>query len=276
MALNKQPVSINFTQGVDTKADPYQVEVGKFLTLVNSVFTTTGRMTKRNGFSNITTLPTASATNITTLNDNLIATGTNLQAYSADTNQWLNKGIIQPVQLSTQSIVRTSASQSSPDSTVASNGLICTAYMESGLGYYQIADSTTGQKIVSHVLLPSSGINPRVFLLGSYFIVTFVISGTPTLQFIAIPTASPTNPRAAATISAIVASQNAPYDGYVAANILFLSWEETTNTIGVASVNQSLVVSSVTTLTGSGASSISVTVDQINKMVWVSYWYSAS
>ena len=222
MALNKQPVSINFTQGVDTKADPYQVEVGKFLTLVNSVFTTTGRMTKRNGFSNITTLPTASATNITTLNDNLIATGTNLQAYSADTNQWLNKGIIQPVQLSTQSIVRTSASQSSPDSTVASNGLICTAYMESGLGYYQIADSTTGQKIVSHVLLPSSGINPRVFLLGSYFIVTFVISGTPTLQFIAIPTASPTNPRAAATISAIVASQNAPYDGYVAANILFL------------------------------------------------------
>ena len=30
MALQKNPLNINFSQGLDTKTDPYQVQLGKF------------------------------------------------------------------------------------------------------------------------------------------------------------------------------------------------------------------------------------------------------
>jgi len=115
MALQKTPVSVNFAKGLETKSDPYQVQLGNFLALQNSVFTTTNRLTKRNGFANITTLPNTEQTTITTLNDNLLATGSNLYAFSQDTNQWLDQGVVQPVQLSTLPIVRSSTSQFSPD-----------------------------------------------------------------------------------------------------------------------------------------------------------------
>src|SRR6266404_7280038 len=118
MPLQKQPVSLNFAQGIDTKSDPFQLQLGTFLQLQNTVFSTTGRLTKRNGFNNITTLPNTNQTTIITLNDNLTATGSSLEAFSADTNQWLNKGTIQPVSLEVQTLVRSNTSQSSPDSAV--------------------------------------------------------------------------------------------------------------------------------------------------------------
>src|SRR5580658_2704695 len=100
MALQKQSVNISFMEGLDLKSDPYQVKVSNFLALNNMVFTTTGRLTKRNGFGNIATFPNT-VTTLTTLNDNLVATGSNLYVYSAETNQVLNQGSIQPVSLST-------------------------------------------------------------------------------------------------------------------------------------------------------------------------------
>jgi hypothetical protein len=42
MALVKQPLAINFAQGLDTKTDPKQVQPGKFLALQNTIFTKGG------------------------------------------------------------------------------------------------------------------------------------------------------------------------------------------------------------------------------------------
>ena len=100
-ALTKQPISINFGKGLDLQSDPYQLNISNFSALSNSVFMTTGRLNKRNGFANITTLPNELETTLTTFNSNLVATGSSLYAYSQDTLQWYNKGIIQPTQLST-------------------------------------------------------------------------------------------------------------------------------------------------------------------------------
>lgn len=278
MALQKQPINISFAQGIDTKTDPYQVQVGQFLTLVNSVFTTTGRLTKRNGFSNITKLPNADQTTLTTLNDNLIATGSNLYAFSEDTDQWLNQGLVQPVQLRTQPLVRVSTSQRSPDTAITPEGLTCLVYMDAGLSYYQISDSTTGQQIKPRVLLPNAAVNPRVFLLGVYFIITFIanVAGTPTLQYIAIPTRNPTNTGVAMNISADVGSLQSGYDGYVANNNLYIAWEATGSNVRIVFINTSLTISTATVIPASDADLMSVTVDAITHRVWVSFWDSGS
>ena len=274
MALQKQPISLNFIKGMQTKTDPFQIPMDSFAMLTNSVFTTLGRLTKRNGFKSITSLPNELQTNLTTLNDNLIATGTDLYAFNADSNQWLNKGIVQPVQLSTNTITRTSTSQSSPDAAVAPNGLVCTVYIDSnGNSYYQISDSTTGQEIIPRVQLEATAINPRAFVLGNYFIVTYMATNiVPTLKYVAIPMANIQTPHTA-VFSSSVSSITAGYDGLVVNNTLFLSWSSSASTISTGFLTASLAASTAVTSTTSGVTSlVSIAGDTANNRVYITYY----
>jgi len=275
MALNKQPVSINFVKGMETKTDPYQIPMDSFTLLQNSVFTTTGRLTKRNGFQNLTNLPNTLQTNLNTYGGGLVATGSNLYAYNADNNQWLNKGLIQPVQLSVNPIVRKSTAQSSPDAAIASNGLLCTSYEDSGIAYYQISDSVSGKQIIPAVALESTSINPRTFVLGNYFIVTYMatIISTPTLRYVAIPIMNINYPKSAANISSSVSAITDGYDGYVVNNTLYLAWSASSSSVKVSFLNNSLIVASAQNITTSSASSlVSVTADSASSRVYVTYY----
>ncbi len=274
MALQKQTIPINFSQGLETKTDPKQVSIGKFLELENTVFDKAGGLVKRNGFPIITTLPNSDQTTLTTLNDNLLATGSNLYAFSQDTNQWLNQGKVQPVSLEVQSLVRVSTSQSSPDTAVADTGLTCLVYVDNAVAYYQVSDSNTGQQIVARTTLPSTATNPRVFLLGRYFIITFMatVAATPHLQYIAVPTSIPTSPLAATDISTSVGSITVGYDGYVVNNSLYLSWEGAGNTVKTTALSSTLIVNSPATIAASNASLMSVTADTVNSTIWISFY----
>lgn len=285
MALHKQPVTLNFTQGLDTKSDNKQVSPGKFIAMNNSVFDVVGQLTKRNGYKNITTLPNSDQTTLTTLNDNLIATGSNLYAYSRTTDTWLNQGTVQPVQLSVQPLVRVSTSQSSPDAATSPAGLTCLIYIDSTVGpCYQVSDSTTGQQIIPRTLLPAGASCPRVFLSQHYFIVTFIINVafTPHLQFFAIPISSPGAPTSPADISSTVSSLTAGYDAVAfqptgaSSTNLYLSWAASSTTIGSAYINPALAVSSTEVVTGHTATLMSVTADPNNNIIWTSFWDSAT
>lgn len=266
MALQKQPIAISFSQGLDTKTDPNQVAAGKMLVLQNSVFDKLGLLQKRNGFGLLSTLPTGNnATSLNTFQDSLLATGSSLYAYNADSTGWITKGTVQPISVQAQSLVRSSAAQTSPDVAVAANGLMCVTYMESGLGYYKIADSTTGQSIVNKVALPNNSVNPRVFLLGSYFVVTFgaTVTATPHLQYVAIPTSNPTAPLAAADISTQVLSASGAYDAFVANNRLYVAWNasDVGNAVRITYMGTNLTVSASQVLGVYNAAQIAVTAD---------------
>lgn len=289
MPLQKQAIPISFGQGLDTKTDPYQVGIGKFLLLENSVFNTVGRLTKRNGFSNITTLPNKLQTNLMTLNDNLLATGSNLYALSQDTNQWLNQGVVQPVQLSTLPLVRANTSQSSPDSAVSNAGLVCLAYVDTGIAYYQVSDSSTGQQIVKRTSLLSIDTTasvialPRVFLLGNYFIITYLatVGGNPQFRYIALSALMPTNTPGAAIISSNVLSISAGYDASVStgSNNLYLAWAGTSNTVQITFMTSGFVVNTPVVITGHTSTLMSVSVDEYsatNPVIYVSFWDSGT
>lgn len=279
MALSKQPISINFTQGVDSKTDDKQVPIGKFIALNNSVFTKAGLLKKRNGFPKLTQLPDANQTTLTTLNDNLLATGSNLYAFSEDTNQWLNQGVVQPVQLEVQPVVRVSTSQTAADAAVADTGLTCLVYVDNSLAYYQISDSNTGQQIVARTALPSTARNPRVFLLGRYFIITFAatVSATSHLRYIAIPINSPTTPAAAADLATNLRSLTSGYDGFVANNNLYLGWEATSTQVNLRYLSSILSLSPVVNIASSSANLLSMTADITSGLpaVWISFWDSS-
>lgn len=275
MALQKHPLNISFQKGVETKTDPFQLPMDSFALLHNSEFTTVGRLTKRNGFSNITTLPITAQTNITTLNDNLVTTGSNLYAYNKDNEVWINKGITQPVQLSTRAVTRTSTAQTGADSAVATNGLLCAVYMDSSDSYYQISDASTGQQILARVELEATATNPRAFTVGNYFIVTYMatLGSTPTLRYVAIPIFNPAAPIVPATIDSSVSAITDGYDGYSANNTLFLAWSGSSTSVRVGFLTATLIVAPPAIITTSSVSSlVSVTVDTTALRVYVTYY----
>ena len=253
MALPKQSVPVNFSQGLDTKTDPNQVQVGKFLTLTNSVFTKGGALTKRNGFAQITTLPNDLETTLTTFNGNLIATGSDLYFYNAENNSWTDSGTIQPIGLKTLPVTRTSTSQSNEDAAVSPSGLACIAYIDNNSVYYQVSDSVTGQQLVTRQLLAVAGACPRVYVLVNYFVITFLatVGGGTHLRYIAIPLGNPTSPTAIADISSSLTGLTVGYDATVAGGNLYIAWADTGSSVKLAYISSTLITTASVVIPGS-------------------------
>lgn len=347
MPLTPQTIPINFAQGLDTKTDPKQLSVGKFLSLENSIFTTGGELKKRNGYSPLTPLPLP-ADYLTTFGGNLTAIGSTLQAYSGEISRWFSKGDLVPIEPSFMPAVRGALDQVQADSVIAASGLMCTAYTETsgGIAYYkyQVQSSITGQSIVgptplaatyvytftvssasatagatytnngvtftvestiasattlvaygtgvpaaSGTLTKASGTGdatitfsavstviyvPRVFLLGTYFIVVYtsVSGGAYQLKYIAISTNNPATVVGPNTIvSSYVPFISSSWDGAVA-NIgtaaspvyqLYLAYNTTSGgqAVDFVFLTQNLAASAATSFASSQATNMSVCVD---------------
>lgn len=278
MPLQKNGINIPFGQGIDTKTDPKQVQAGKLLALTNSVFQAGGELQKRNGFGNLTTVPFTDATTLTTAEGALIATGVDLYAYSADTNQWLDQGLVQPVNLSVVSSVRNSAAQTSVDSVTVDSGLTFSVFVDQTGNYYQIY----GEALITRVKLPGDANQLRAFALGRYFIVTFIqtVAGTPHLRYIAIPQSTPTVPGSPVDISTQIHDIHAAYDGFVANNNLYISWygSDVGGSVRTTYISSTLVLGPVVVATNQLVQLLSVTADISGStpIIWVTWWASGT
>jgi hypothetical protein len=285
--LQKQPLNISFNQGVQTKVDPYQLPIGQFQSLTNTVFNKDGLQTKRNGFGLLTDAP-AGAQTLATLNSGLVALGDTCQSYNQDSGQLTNAGLFQPMKLATTTLVRRATSQTTCDVAIASNGLACSTWMDAdGNSYYQISDSLTGQVVIPSTMIPSTGTMPRVYAVSTYFIVTFLatVSAATHLQYICIPISNPNNPNAPVDIFTSASSLSAAYDGVSYNNSLYiaLNCSGGGGVIKVWSITapQLFIGNTPTpaTITGDIALLLSLTIDSSNTgypIIWVSYSNAAN
>jgi hypothetical protein len=294
----KQPIPINFAQGLDTKSDPKQIPIGKFFDLQNSIFTKAGLLQKRNGFGSFTPLPTTGHSYLTTFNGNLTAIGDNLAAYNEGSAAWVQKGSIQPVSLDTLPLVRNNLNQAQADSAVSSNNLLCTAYVENNgtasVVKYTIADYLTGQAIISPMPIPvSTGVptgGARVFVLPNYFVIIFtnlIGGGTSTLQYICISIANPNIVTTAQNIApGYGATTGLSWDAVVVGNAIYIAYNtasggQAIKTTVLTSANASGGISPPVsnTYVGRKATVMSVTADitnPANPIIWASFYDSAS
>ena len=295
--IQKQNINLSFGAGLDTKTDKWQVQPGKFLSLVNSVFQKGGLLSKRNGYEELPSLPNDSFSYLTTLNSNLTAVGSSIAAYNEGNQTWINKGTIAPMQVSTLPLLRNSVTQTACDSIVATNGLVCTVYTElsnSTTTYkYVVADSTTGQNIVQPTLIPSLATGTitgasRVFLVANYFVIvsTTVISGSSYLQYFAVPVLNPSSPTTPNNIYAetYVSATTLSWDGAVANETLVIAYNSTAGGQGIhvtylslfqiATAQASTVKASYT----GAATMVSVCVDttQTTPVYYVSFYSSST
>lgn len=296
MPLQKQTANINFSQGLDTKTDPYQIPLGKFSALQNSVFTKAGLLQKRNGFQQLSPLPNSDSTYLTTFNGGLTAIGNEISTYSQGSGTWTDAGQIQPLSLGVLPLVKNNFNQIQTDSTIASNGLLCEVYTESlgsSVNYkYTIADSTTGQTIIAptNIPVPTGTVSgsPRVFLLNNYFILVFttLIGGTSHLQYITISSITPTILTIAQDIaSAYTPTQALSFDAIVVNDSLYVAYNTVSGgqAIKVTYLTKQRAAagqtsSTPTTFAGQKATIMSMSADTTGSspIIWASYYDSSS
>lgn len=296
MALDKQPIAFNFSQGIDTKSDSKQVAVGRFLNLVNSIFLKGGLLQSRNGFQELSTVE--DATSITTFNDGLTAIGTTLQAYSSSLKTWTERGVLLPCTLATLPLIRNNTNQSQADSVVASNGLVCVAYTDQNplnltqnIYKYSVMDSTTGQVVVAPTQISNADEElgtPRTYLLGNYFIIIYTgkIVSTYHLYYIAISITNPTivTPPISITSTFKPSTQQGgsniisglAFDAVLAENTLYIAWNVGTSSgLKIVGLNSGLQLgSTIPILSGAEADLLSLCFDQRGTggpVLWL-YW----
>lgn len=240
MALQKQQVTVNFSQGVNTKSDPFQVPIGQFLNLENSVFTKFGQLKKRNGFTQIGSIIDPDLSTISTFKGELTAFGESVYAYNNSTNSFLNKGRFQPVDIDVLQLVKNGDNQLQGDVAVSANGLVCAVYYElerNQSSYkYSILDLSTGQNLVTAEIDPGSGSvteAPKVFLVNNYFVVVFTgtTTGVDSLRYFYIDTANLSVSSTAIFSSNYEAStsNNPSWDGVVCNNTLLIGYNATSS-----------------------------------------------
>lgn len=285
MSLQKQSVDISFGKGLDSKTDPFRVPLGNFLRLENSVFTVGERMTKRNGYGQLTALP-EDASFLTTFNGNLTALSDSIQAFIDGSNKWVNKGTFYPISLVTLPLIRSSTNQPQSDTAIADNGLVCTVFTDTGSGSttykYAVSDSITGQNVLSPAIIPTAGTglySPRVFLLRNYFIIVFgsVISATNHLQYVVINTTNPSAPTSATDISTVYSPESTiNFDAVVANNMMYIGWNgsDVGGAIRLCRLDVTLTLSAPVVYSGYSATLLTMTADTTGNspIIWTAFY----
>jgi hypothetical protein len=194
---NATNININFSRGLDTKTDPFQLQVGQFLELNNSVFQKGGLLSKRYGYQNIASYMQDGAF-ITTLDDNIIVVGETFAPYDIATESFLKDGFLSPCSVSVQPLVRNSVNQIQVDSAISGDICLVTYTQQTGSGptynyLWALKVVDTDQYLIQPTAIPvlSGGAisgSSRVFVVGNFFVVVspVTVSGTVYLQYFSI------------------------------------------------------------------------------------------
>lgn len=284
MPLQKQTVNINFAQGLDKKTDPYQIPIGKFAELKNSVFDSVGRMTKRNGFAPLAALPSTDYSYITTFKSNLTALGPSVAAYSDPTDDWIASGNYTPINLEVETLVRNNANQVQSDSATAPNGLVCVAFTQTldFITYtysYSVLDAESGQPVIPQTTItPASGVvdgYPQVYVVGNYFIIAYGALhpvNDPHLEYFAINSTT-------LAVSAAVSIYN-PFNGSFAAvnvnNVLYFVYGDAIfGGVKMNTLSSSLVLGpgySPSAIAGADDFSICADTTGVSAVLWINFF----
>ena len=276
MALQKQNVSYNFTKGVDTKTDEYQVS-GKLSILENGVFQKTGAVIKRNGFSTIgASGPIVGGNAIAGYDSEIVAmNGQHLYSYAADGDSFILKGDKVAVEIHKNSIIKNNYSQSRCDSAYHSSGLKFFTWSDSsGTNeiHYSIVDEATGNNIVWNKTLVTGAYLTHAKSVGNYFVLVYQELSTGYIKYIPIPIATPGTPSAAVTLATDAGAGLSESFTVLGFNSrIYVGYSNNASGMSLFYLDSSLVKSSVTTIAENCQQILSLAGDAVTNNIWVGY-----
>lgn len=290
MPLADQNVPLNIAQGVDTKTDPKQVVMGKFLSLENGTMVNPKEFQKRNGHvalsQNIdgTGTITSAAALATFKSELTLATGvSSFYSFTQANNNWEYKGTHTGCEVTSQPVHKNKYNQLGADVAYHSSGLALfismPSYSDSALfattdilpTVYSIQDTVTGEWLVYQVPINNQALSSgKPYVVGNFFIILYKDANTGFLRYVSIPVATPL------TVSAPITLYAGPvgfFDADTLGTKLYVAYPDTTPgaaVIYVLTISNALVVSAAVPISIPGLTSIiNVAVDTSLSQIWV-------
>ena len=186
MALQKQVISIPLTGGVDTKTDPVLVSKDKLARVENYLFGERGTMTRREAWvalADSAKAGAATAARLAVLGKQLVVTaGAGAYTWKPGDTAWAGVGLVPVLSARREKISTVSGTHAYSDA-CTSGGYTCyvwTAVTSSSTRStrFSIVEEATGAIIQAEQVLTSDPgcTRPRVCVVGSSFVITYVIS----------------------------------------------------------------------------------------------------
>lgn len=210
-------------------------------------------------------------------NEILLYDGSSAYSYSASDNAWLNRGDVQSVIVSEQSVIRNNNQQLSPDFASLS-GIEVYAWEDSrGTIRYSVLDATNGLVIQPDqpyfTGVSSAFVRPKVLpFTANNNIVILAVNNAGQLVFTTVNPAVPTKTNAYSNILANGLANPAYYDACVSGSNLYIAYY-TSSSVIVLSLDSTLTIAkqvTVATISGVPTGAISVAPDASGN-IYVSY-----
>lgn len=274
MALQKQNLSLYFSQGIDRKTDSYQTLPTKLLTLENGILITPKEFRKRNGYQVLGSTLSGGTMASPFLEELVVQDGLSLKSYSASLTSWISKGSIQNISMEATPIVRNTYQQTRADSAVHSSGIEVFTWTDSrGSSRYSVIDGNTNQAIIQDVAI-TNGALAKPMAIGNYVIILYRNTSNNNLQLISIPVLNPSNPSAATDVSTTFDATDTHFDACSFSNRVYVAYNDSDAGLGVSIcfIDSLLNISSSVVVAGEEASdSISIFPDETLAQLWVVY-----
>lgn len=183
MPLQKQPFSLQFAGGVETKLDAKQVPAARLLDLQNATFVKATTLAKRNGYRSlglgVEAQPTKTLTELAGMatrdNETIVFDGQRAYSERDEIDAWSDTGEVCSTVVSHRSIARTGTQQTAPDHATA-GGVTVSAWEDSRGGVWaEIIDADTKHIIVADAQLDALGQQPRCVAIGSHLHILYAV-----------------------------------------------------------------------------------------------------
>lgn len=235
MALQWNTVPMPFAQGLDTKSDPKQVQLGRLLELENGVFTQPGAIAKRHGYDVLSASVEGSATPLTKAaglaafgDELLLFAGQRLYSRVDATDAWRDRGAAVSLVAETTPVVRNGYRQQAGDMAEA-RGIQVFVWQDSRGGLrYSVRDAASGAFYVFDAAPATpagwaTGIRPKVlwFEAAGLFVILYGTGANLVYRTIA-----PGTPLQIGAETGLIGTFVASYDAIVVAGSrLFVAWD---------------------------------------------------
>lgn len=173
--LSETTIQIPLVKGIDTKTDSKVAPIGDLVTLENGVFTTPGKIRKRNGGENILTGVTTPTKAVMPYGDTLVVVDGNNHLQMKVGSALVDKGAIPSITARPTAIARnTSQSQTSPDGAYHINtGREMFVWEEDNQIRYRVIDASTNVQLADGTVGTGLCKAPRVMEFGTGFVISW-------------------------------------------------------------------------------------------------------
>lgn len=278
--LQKQSLPINFEAGMDTKTDTKQLDLGKMYQIVNGVYTSPRKITKRNGYNALEKYDTSGTEvealqSLAVFNNELVGfSDTTLYSYSENIEKWVDRGDISNLNVSSIPVMRNAYNATKIHSACVNN-IAAFVWKDSRGGCrFSAVDTDSNTFFQSDVELSSSAEDPQVVVNQSQFY--FLYRETGVLKYKKVNSANPTVIGSAVTLKSDLDSTDPRYDAKNVNDRIYIAYNSTNaNELQVFYIDKSDNLSSATGINVQPTECVAITNDSQDR-IWISYYNATS